>query len=93
MKMFSPPHPGEILKEMWIKPLGMTLTQTAKALNVSRKTLSEIVNGKSAITPEMAVRLELVLGCSAETWLGIQSSFDLWQVKKNIKALGINQRA
>ena len=62
MRMFNPPHPGEILAELWLEPLKLTITQAAKNLNVSRKTVSALVNGKTAISPEMALRLELVFG-------------------------------
>ena len=58
MRMHNPPHPGEILREMWLTPLNLSITQAAQQLNVSRKTLSEIVNAKAAITPEMAKELE-----------------------------------
>jgi len=64
-KMFNPPHPGEILSGMWIEPMGLSITAVAQRLRVSRKTLSEIVNGKSSISPEMALRLELAFGKSA----------------------------
>ncbi len=67
--MQNPPHPGELLSELWIKPLGFSITKTAEDLNVSRKTLSEIVNAKASISPEMALRLELAFGKSAERWL------------------------
>lgn len=63
MRMFNPPHPGEILAELWLEPLKLTITQAAKNLNVTRKTVSALVNGKTAISPEMALRLELVFVC------------------------------
>lgn len=78
MRMFNPPHPGEILAELWLEPLKLTITQAAKNLNVTRKTVSALVNGKTAISPEMALRLELVFGKSAESWLAAQSAYDLW---------------
>ncbi len=78
MRMFNPPHPGEILAELWLKPLKLTITQAAKNLNVTRKTVSALVNGKTAISPEMALRLELVFGKSAESWLAAQAAYDLW---------------
>ena len=82
MKMHNPMHPGEILKELWLEPEGISITKAAEALDVSRKHLSNIVNGKSAITAEMAVRLSIVLGTSAEVWLGHQNAYDLWQVEQ-----------
>ena len=62
MKMHNPPHPGEVLRELCLKPLGLTVTQAARALGVSRKTLSGILNGRAGISPEMAVRLSLAFG-------------------------------
>ena len=78
MRMFNPPHPGELLAELWLEPLKLTITQAAKNLNVTRKTVSALVNGKTAISPEMALRLELVFGKSAESWLAAQAAYDLW---------------
>jgi len=80
MNMHNPPHPGEILSEMWLAPLGLSITRAAQALDVSRKTLSEVVNGKAAISPEMALRLEMAFGKSAQSWLAHQAAYDLWQV-------------
>lgn len=87
MRMHNPPHPGEILAEMWLSPLGMSISDAAGKLNVSRKTLSEIVNGHARITPEMAVRLELAFAKSAESWLAHQDAYDLWQARQ--KDLGV----
>ena len=78
MRMFNPPHPGEILAELWLEPLKLTLTQAAKNLNVIRKTVSALVNEKTAISPKMALRLELLFGKSAESWLAAQAAYDLW---------------
>ncbi|HHS99714.1 MAG TPA: addiction module antidote protein, HigA family [Thiomicrospira sp.] len=83
MTMHDPAHPGEILKELIVEPLELSLTDVAQHLNVSRKTLSRIVNAKSGISPEMAVRLELVFHKpSAEHWLRLQNAYDLWQAKQ-----------
>ncbi|EQA46521.1 addiction module antidote protein HigA [Leptospira broomii serovar Hurstbridge str. 5399] len=78
MNKRKPTHPGEILLEDVIKPLGLTITEAAKDLGISRKTLSEIVNGKSSITPETAVRIALATNTSAESWLNMQIKLDLW---------------
>ena len=78
MEMHNPPHPGEIIKELCLEPLGINPTQAAKALGVSRKTLSAIINGRARVTPEMAIRLSLAFGTSAESWLNQQSQYDLW---------------
>ena len=93
MTQFNPPHPGEILSELWLKPLGLSITATAALLKVSRKTLSEIVNARAAISAEMALRLELAFGKSAESWLGHQSAFDLWQLQGQRKQLGVKRLA
>jgi addiction module HigA family antidote len=81
--MFNPPHPGEIIKELCLDPLGVTVTDAAKALGVSRKTLSELLNGHSRISPEMAVRLSIALNTSAESWLIQQAQHDLWLAEQN----------
>ncbi|TGL49755.1 addiction module antidote protein, HigA family [Leptospira wolffii] len=78
MNKRKPTHPGEILLEDIIKPLGLTITEAAKDLGVSRKTLSEIVNAKSPVTPEMAVRIGIATNTSAESWLNMQTKLDLW---------------
>lgn len=93
MLMHNPPHPGEILYEMWLKPLDLTLTRTALELKISRKTLSGIVNGKAAVTPEMAVRLELAFGKSAASWLGHQAAFDLWKIQDRRDSMGVQRVA
>ena len=93
MTQFNPPPPGEILKELWLKPLGLSITAAAANLKVSRKTLSEIVNARAAIRAEMALRLELAFGKSAESWLGHQSAFDLWQLQGRRKHLGVQRLA
>ena len=83
MSMHNPAHPGEILKELVIEPMGVTITDVAQHLDVSRKTLSKVLNAKGSITPEMAVRLELVFGKpSADHWLRLQNAFDLWQTRQ-----------
>jgi addiction module HigA family antidote len=89
MRMHNPPHPGEILSDLWLDPLDLSVTRAAEALDVSRKTLSEIVNGKAAVSPEMAVRLEIAFGKSAESWLAHQAAFDLWQVDQRRAALHV----
>jgi|SRR5580765_5628452 addiction module HigA family antidote len=86
-RQHNPPHPGEVLAGLWLEPLGLSVTGAAEALGVSRKTVSKIVNGGGAITPEMAVRLELAFGASAQSWLGHQAAFDLWHVDQRRKAL------
>ena len=72
MLMHNPPHPGEIIKELCLEPLGLSVTEAAKGLGVSRKTLSSIVNGKAGISPEMAVRLSIAFNTSSESWVNQQ---------------------
>ena len=80
MPMKNPPHPGRLLIEEILQPLGLTVTSGAKALGVSRQSLSNLVNGRAGISPEMAVRLGKAFGASAQTWLRMQSNYDLAQV-------------
>ena len=83
MSMHNPAHPGEILKELVITPLELTITNASEHLNVSRKTLSKVLNGRGSITPEMALRLELVFKKpSADHWLRLQNAHDLWQARQ-----------
>ena len=84
MSMHNPAHPGEILKELVIAPLELTVTDASQHLNVSRKTLSKILNGRGAITSEMALRLELAFKKpAADHWLRLQNSYDLWQSRQH----------
>lgn len=80
MVMYNPPHPGEVIKELCLQPLGLTVTDAAKGLGISRKTLSALLNGRFGISPEMAIRLSKAFGGSAESWLIQQAQYDLWQV-------------
>lgn len=91
MLMHNPPHPGEVLKELCIEPLGITVTDAAKGLGISRKTLSCILNGKAGISPEMAVRLSIAFNTSSESWLNQQSQYDLWQAEQHRNELHVTQ--
>jgi addiction module HigA family antidote len=86
--MHNPPHPGEVLRELCLAPLNLTVTKAASALGVSRKTLSSILNGRTGISAEMAVRLSMAFGTSAESWLQQQVQYDLWQVQQQREAAG-----
>ncbi len=81
-RMFNPPHPGETLKEDVLPALGLTVTEAAHQLGVTRTALSRVLNGHAAISPEMARRIEAWLGPErggrAEIWLGLQMDYDLW---------------
>ena len=80
MVMHNPPHPGEVIRELCISPLGLSVTKAAEGLGVSRKTLSALLNGSFGVSPEMAIRLSKGFGGSAESWLIQQAQYDLWQV-------------
>jgi len=91
MLMHNPPHPGEVLKELCIEPLGLTVTDAAKGLGISRKTLSSILNGKAGISPEMAVRLSIAFNTSSESWLNQQTQYDLWRAEQRRGELRVEQ--
>jgi addiction module HigA family antidote len=91
MQMYNPPHPGEIIKELCLEPLGLTVTRAAEALGVSRKTLSAIVNGQAGISPEMAIRLSIAFDTSAESWLNQQVQYDLWLVRQRQQDFNIER--
>ena len=91
MKMHNPPHPGEVLKELCLKPLELTVTEAARAFGVSRKTLSSILNGRAGISAEMAVRLALAFNTTAEGWLNLQLQHDLWLAERNRKKLRVGR--
>lgn len=93
MRMHNPPHPGEIIKSLCLEPLGVTITEAAKALGVSRKTLSAILNGRAGVSPEMAVRLSIAFGTSAESWLNQQTQYDLWHAERRRKQLRVMKLA
>lgn len=92
--MYNPPHPGEMLRELYLEPLHLTVTETAAALGISRKNLSAILNMKAGISPVMALRLSRAFGTSSESWLNMQQQYDLWRAKdqmtpeiENVKVL------
>lgn len=89
MLMHNPPHPGEVIKELCLEPLGLSVTAAAKALGVSRKTLSSIINGKAGISPEMAVRLSIAFNTSSESWLSQQVQYDLAQAEAHRSELHV----
>jgi addiction module HigA family antidote len=91
MQMHNPPHPGEIIKELCLEPLGLTVTRASEALGVSRKTLSAIVNGRAGISPEMAIRLSIAFDTSAESWLNQQIQYDLWLARQKQKAIRVER--
>jgi len=84
MRMHNPPHPGEIIREFCIEPLSLSVTEAANALGVTRKTLSALLNGRSGISPEMALRLSKVFGRTPEGWLRLQLQFDLSKTEQSV---------
>ncbi|MCL4872178.1 MAG: HigA family addiction module antidote protein [Anaerolineae bacterium] len=91
MQMYNPPHPGEIIKELCLEPLGITVTKAAEALGVSRKTLSAILNGHAGISPEMAIRLSIAFDTSAESWLNQQTQYDLWLARQTEQIFNVER--
>lgn len=87
----EPVHPGEILLEDVFPALGITKPALADALGISRQSLHELFSTKRSVTPEMALRLETVVGSTAETWLALQSARDLWEVRKSAKIRGLKR--
>lgn len=90
-QMFNPPHPGEVIKELCLVPLGLSVTEAAEALGVSRKTLSSILNGRAGISPEMAIRLAKAFDTSPESWLNQQVQYDLWQAQKTAGSIKVKR--
>ena len=91
MLMHDPPHPGHVLKELCLEPLGFTVADAAKALGVSRKMLSMVVNGRAGISPEMAIRLSIAFDTSAESWLNQQTQFEWWQAEQHRSELKVER--
>jgi antitoxin HigA-1 len=84
MSMYDPPHPGEFIREVYLEELQVSSRTVAAKLKVSPSTFTRLLNGKSGVTPEMALRLSKTLGRSPESWLAMQNSYDLWQTRKRI---------
>lgn len=82
MAMHNPPHPGEFIREVYLLPYGLSVRALAENLGVSPSTITRVINGASAVSPEMALRLAKALGRSPESWLVMQHNYDLWQARK-----------
>jgi addiction module HigA family antidote len=91
MQMHNPPHPGEAIRGLCLEPLGISVTDAAEALGVTRKTLSAILNGRAGISPEMALRLSIAFDTSPESWMNQQTQYDLWLAKKKKKCLRVKR--
>jgi antitoxin HigA-1 len=91
MLMHNPPHPGEVIKRQCLEPLGLTVTEAAEGLGVSRNTMSMLINGRLGISPEMAIRLSKGFGGSPESWLRQQMDYDLWQAQQKAKAIKVRK--
>lgn len=83
MPMKNPAHPGRVIRNACLEPLGLTVVQGASTLGVTRQALNNVINGKSGISPAMAIRLSKAFGSTAETWLGMQIAYDLAQARKD----------
>jgi addiction module HigA family antidote len=91
MTMHNPPHPGEFIKATYMEPFDISCRFLAEKLNVAASTLNRILKKQSGISPEMALRLSKALGRSPESWLAMQDTYDLWQVKRNIKLTDVQK--
>lgn len=91
MAMLNPPHPGLSVRFDCLEPLGLSITAGAQVLGVSRQALNNLVNGKAAISPEMAIRLDKAFGGGAEVWLGMQSGYDLARVMKRVGEIKVKR--
>jgi len=91
VQMHNPPHPGEVIRELCLEPLGLSVTEAAEGLGVSRKTLSAILNGRAGVSPEMALRLSIAFETTPESWLNQQTQYDLWVARKKSKRLRVRK--
>jgi len=91
IQMHNPPHPGEVLRELCLEPLDLTITDAATGLGVSRKTLSSILNGRAGISPEMALRLSIAFDTTPESWLNQQAQYDLWVARQETPKMKVQK--
>jgi addiction module HigA family antidote len=87
--MYNPAHPGEVLRELYLEPLQLTITDAAEALGVTRNTFADLVNGRSRVSTPMALRLAKAFGTTAELWLNMQQNYDLWMARKKISLTNV----
>ena len=93
MPLQNPPHPGEIVRWDCLEPLGLRVTRAAQGLGVTRQALSDLVNGKAGVSVEMSIRLSLAFGSTPETWLAMQTAYDLWQARDRAEQLNVERFA
>ncbi len=93
MSMHNPPHPGEVLSELYLEPMGISVTDAANALGVRRTTLSRLLNGHHGISTEMALRLAEALETTPQYWLNMQTAYDLWQAREKQGPLEVQKFA
>ena len=91
MALKKPPHPGQSIRHDCLEPLGLSVTEAAKRLGISRKQLSDIVNGRAGISPEMAIRLDKAFGGGAETWLRVQAAYDLAEAIRHASRIKVKR--
>ena len=91
MPMHSPPHPGAHVRLMCLEPLNLSVTQGARALGVTRQTLSALVNGKAGVSPEMALRLSKAFGSTPRHWMQLQLNYDLWQAEQHSAEIAVSR--
>ncbi len=93
MGMHNPPHPGGIVKRQCLEPLGLSVTRAARGLGVTRQTLSELVNERTGVSVDMAIRLSKAFGSTPETWLGMQMAYDLWRARERAARIAVERFA
>ena len=91
MNMHNPPHPGEFIRSVYLEELGVSVRKVAESLAVSPSTFTRLLNGQSNISPEMALRLSKALGRSAESWLAMQDTYNLWHARKEVDLRGVKK--
>ena len=93
LEMHNPPHPGGVLRRLYLEPLKLTVTDAAGRLGVSRKQLSQLVNERAGFSPEMALRVAMATNTTAESWIGMQSAYDLWKVGRRRRGIKVRKLA
>jgi len=92
-RMKNPPHPGRIIRQECIEPLGLTITEAAARLGVTRQALNNVINGKAGVSPEMSIRLSKAFGSKADVWLGLQMEYDLAEAEKHAGKIKVRRIA